>query len=589
MPASEINYEVSLESLHAHNYKVSCSFQTTPNAEVKMSLPSWTPGSYLIREFAQHVLEVKAICDGQDVLVAKKDKDTWALLPLGKDVRVEYLVYAFDPSIRAAFLDDSYAFFSGTSIFMRIHGAEHISHRLTVNKPTQPSAQNFKLTTSMPASKVGKAGFGSYVSKNYDELVDHPVLMSDFLNSTFDVSQTKHHLVVTPKIDFDIERLEKDCKKICQEHVDLFGGSPSFDSYHFLIRVEQDGYGGLEHRSSSALLCKLEDLPLVGQKTPPESYRDLLGLISHEYFHAWNIKRLKPSAFKSFDYNAENYTDLLWFFEGFTSYYDDLAVCRSKTITVENYLETLSDTISNVYSQNGRFAQTLSEASFDAWIKFYRPNENSPNAHVSYYKKGSLFALALDLKIRAHSDQKHSLDDVMRSLWIKYGANEKGLTESSIIAEINSLTNSDFSSFFQDHIHSTKDIELSDLLLGFGVELDWNNTDEKPYLGCSFKGGSDCIVKSVFHNSPAITAGIYAGDNIIAINNYQVDSDNFETQLARHKPGDTVKIHLFRRGTLRNVDAQLSELPPNKCTLKVLQQPNESQMKALASWLKTGY
>jgi predicted metalloprotease with PDZ domain len=435
----------------------------------------------------------------------------------------------------------------------------------------------------MPALQIDGDGYGSYQCADYDELVDHPVLLADFIKSSFEVRGVPHHLVCIPRFEFDVARLVSDCRKICEKHMDLFQARAPFKEYFFLLKAEDEGYGGLEHRASSALLCKLSDLPRVGERKEPEGYRTLLGLISHEYFHAWNVKQLKPTTFINYDYNNENYTELLWFCEGFTSYYDDLALLRCKAIDLKSYLELLSRDVTRLFNVPGRLKQSLADSSFDAWIKFYKPNENSSNATVSYYLKGSAVALALDLTIRLHTNHQKSLDTVMQSLWQKFGAQFKGITPEDIVNEANLAAASDLSAFFASYVRSTTELPLADLLSRFGIETKWK---EKVYLGCNLKREGDFFrIVSIDDESPAMRAGLSANDLLVAVNELRVNPNSFDPKFSRFHEGEELRFHVFRRGWLRDFSAKLAKSPHSLCVLSKKEQLSDEQSHALSAWL----
>jgi predicted metalloprotease with PDZ domain len=586
MNTTEVHFEISFPSPEAHVLRVRCEIANLTASQVDFSLPSWTPGSYLVRDFAQHVTSISASDLTGPLPLAKVNKDTWQCHTSHAELTIIYELYAFDASVRAAFFESSYAFFTGTAVFIRVHGYENSKHELTIHKPAFKSC----VATSMPSLNTDEDGFGTYLNQNYDELVDHPVMISDYQSHIFEVEGVKHEIALFPNLEFDVKRLISDCEKICKTQIGMFGSPPPFQRYVFLLKVEEDGYGGLEHRDSSALICKINDLPLKHHTGMTDGYRGLLGLFSHEYFHAWNVKRIKPATFLNYNYNRENYTELLWFFEGFTSYYDDLALRRSGVVDNKSYFDLLSRAISRVHAEQGRFKQTLADASFDAWIKFYKPNENSPNTNVSYYLKGSLVALALDLTIRQLSKGRGSLDDVMRTLWKNYALKDQGVTEAIIRQEANAAAQSNLDSFFEKYVHGLEELPLVELFESVGILLEFKSTQNEVlgatgHLGCLFKREGDFAISHVPTSSPAMKAGLCAGDVIVAINQLRVHHGNFESVLARYAPGDTVLIHVFRRGWLKELTAVLSQAPKTKCDLRMTKNMTKEQDAALNAWL----
>jgi predicted metalloprotease with PDZ domain len=369
-----------------------------------------------------------------------------------------------------------------------------------------------------------------------------------------------------------------DLKKVCEWQIRFFGEPAPMCRYIFLVTAIGDGYGGLEHRASTALICSRNDLPHPAIKGLNEGYRTFLGLCSHEYFHTWNVKRIKPAAFSPYDLNRENYTRLLWAFEGITSYYDDLALLRSGVIERKDWLELTAKTLSNVQRTPGRLRQSLADSSFDAWSKFYRPDENTPNAVVSYYAKGALLALALDLTLRLETQNRLSLDNVMQALWQRYGLTGTGLEDDDIRQLAEELSGLKLKRFFARYVHGTDELPLKALLAKAGIKLEWE-TAKTPALGVKTSGeGNEVKLLTVFTGSAAQTAGLSAGDILLAINGLRTTPATLDKQLARHKAGDTVQIHAFRRDELMQFDVHLD--PPAADTAKLSDaSPNNPPLK----------
>jgi len=414
-----IQHRIEIAQLHAHLFKVSLRIDA-PAAAQRISLPVWIPGSYLVREFARHLSPLSARQGQQARVVTQLDKCTWEIACEGRAaLEVSYEVYAFDTSVRAAFVDSRRGFFNGTSVFMRVEGREHEPQAVRI--AGLPKA--WRVHTALPSVKVNAQGVGDYQAPDYDALADHPVELGTPWHGEFTCKGVRHEFVVAgAPDDFDGDKLLADTRKVCEAQLGFWHGKRKapFTHYVFMLNVVEDGYGGLEHRQSTALICSRKDLPRVGRPAHKDGYTTLLGLISHEYFHTWNVKRLKPRAFAPYDYTRENHTRMLWFFEGFTSYYDDQFLLRTKLIDADTYLKLVSKTISQVLSTPGRQRFSAGQASFDAWTRYYRPDENTANATVSYYTKGALIALALELTLRrlpAHDGRQPTLDAVMLGLW----------------------------------------------------------------------------------------------------------------------------------------------------------------------------
>ena len=390
-------YRVGVASAAGHLFEVSLRIGAGGSTPRRLSLPAWIPGSYLIRDFARHIVAIGAETHGESVSLTKLDKQTWELAPTAGPVEVRYQVYAFDLSVRSAYLDATRAYFNGSSLLLRLHGAEGDPCELELVRPPadQGCGQGWTVETTLPAVAVDGAGFGRYAARDYWALIDHPVQCALHRAVEFEVQGVPHRAALSGRVEHcDLDRLAADLRAVCAYQARLFGALP-LERYLFLLTAVGDGYGGLEHRDSCSLLCARDDLPAAGERDASEGYRKFLGLCSHEYFHLWNVKRIQPAVFSTADLAREVHTTLLWAFEGITSYYDDLALVRSGRIPVQGYLELLARSISRLFRTPGRRRQSLAESSFDAWTKFYKADENAPNAIVSYYLKGSLVAWGL--------------------------------------------------------------------------------------------------------------------------------------------------------------------------------------------------
>jgi len=359
-----IQYTVNLYNPHAHIFKVTLEIAKPDTAGQVLSLPAWIPGSYMIRDFAKNIISIKAQSNNQQVSIEKLDKSTWKVEEVDAPILIEYEVYAWDLSVRSAHFDMTHAFFNGTSLFLMPHGFEEELCSVIIEPPANENYSQWKVATSLKNKDIDALGFGTYQANNYDDLIDHPVEIGTHSEFEFIVEKTVHKMAFTGIHRANAERLKQDITKICQTHCTMFGELPKIDEYLFLTMVTGDGYGGLEHRSSTSLMCSRDDLPLLTEPDEPnEKYRNFLGLCSHEYFHTWNIKRIKPEVFSPYDLTTESYTRQLWAFEGITSYYDELALVRSKVISVESYLELIGQTITRVLRGKGRFNQSIAESS----------------------------------------------------------------------------------------------------------------------------------------------------------------------------------------------------------------------------------
>jgi predicted metalloprotease with PDZ domain len=581
MKTSAIHYTLRPVNPAAHRFEVSCTVCTPDPAGQRFSLPAWIPGSYLIRDFARHLVSIRAEAADQTVALSKIDKHTWqaAALKSGTPLTLIYEIYAWDLSVRGAHLDTTHAFFNGTSVFLSVHGQEGSPCRVNIQPPAGPAYARWRVATALEPAR-GEAhsarhhGFGLYRAASYDELIDHPVEMGDFTLARFVACGVPHEIALSGRHDCDLERLTDDLKRVCEWQIRLFGEPAPMKRYVFLITVVGDGYGGLEHRASTALICARHDLPYKGMQGLSEGYRTLLGLCSHEYFHTWNVKRIKPAAFVPYDLTRENYTTLLWAFEGFTSYYDDLALRRSGVISRQDWLELTAKTLSNVEKTPGRRQQSLAESSFDAWSKFYRPDENTPNVVVSYYAKGALFALALDLTLRLQSQGQVSLDTLMRTLWQRYGQTGRGLEDDSIRQIAEELAGVSLKRFFADGINGTGELPLKKLLAAFGIALSWPPAPA-PSLGVKTASeGNDLRLATVFTGGAAQTAGLSAGDLLVAIDGLRVTASSLDKQLARRAAGDSLSIHVFRRDELMQFTLRLDPPAADSARLRIETRPH---------------
>ena len=603
MKTPQIRYSIFPANPEAHLFELRCTVDNPDPWGQVFSLPAWIPGSYLIREFAKHVVRIRAQSGRKPLRMVKLDKNTWQVEPFDGPVTVTMEVYAWDLSVRGAHLDTTHGFFNGPSVFLRVEGRDEDPVEVEILPPKGAKYRNWGVATAMKRKGARPYLFGTYEATNYDELIDHPVEMGTFELATFRAAGVQHDIAITGRHRTDMRRLTKDLKALCETQIGFFGTPAPMDRYVFLVTAVGDGYGGLEHRASTALLCSRNDLPHEGMDKPGSGYRTFLGLVSHEYFHTWNVKRIKPAAFTPYNFNVENYTTLLWAFEGFTSYYDDLLLVRAGLMPRNTYLETLGRNITNLLRVAGRKKQTVAESSFDAWIKYYRSDENTPNAGVSYYLKGSLIALSLDLLIREQTGGRKSLDHVMRALWKKYGMKGMGVPEDGIEQLAEQVSGLKLKRFFDQAIRSTADLPLQKLLASVGVDMQQRparpGTDrrdqaakkEQPAprgaaLGVrTGKEGGDVKLSQVFDGGAAQKAGLAAGDIVIAIDGLRVTPENFDAMLGRHRPGETVPVHAFRRDELHVLDVTLAAATAHDWTLTFNE--NQAAARARRRWLGT--
>jgi len=591
--AKPVLYRVDPYDPAGHRLRVVMTVDDPDPAGQVLALPAWIPGSYLIRDFARQVETIRASCRAQPVRIQKIDNHAWRCAAVRGPLRVEYTVYAWDLSVRGAHFDETHAFFNGTSVFLAARGRMDRPCLVELLPPTLSSAAQarcWRVYTSLPeaaghAGAAARHGFGWYRAPDYDALIDHPVEMGTPQVVQFTAHGALHELVFTGRIPhLDVPRLARDVHRICAAQIALFEPETrrapfldASDRYVFLVTATGDGYGGLEHRSSTALITMRQDLPTRANAAQTEGYRRFLGLVSHEYFHTWHVKRIKPAAFAPYDLWRENHTRLLWVFEGFTSYYDDLMLVRSGVVGQEDYLQLLADTITSVHRAPGRFKQSMADSSFDAWTRYYKQDENSPNALVSYYTKGALAALGLDLTIRTQTCGQKSLDDVMRLLWQRYGRDfyqgrAHGISEDAMPDLIHAATGVRVDAFLHRCVAACEDVPLQDLFAPHGVALTWEGADA-PSLDVRFgsmAGGVHGVpLATVFEGGAAHAAGLSAGDALIALDGLRVQSpDDVQRRLRAYAPGDVVTVHVFRRDELRDYRVTLAAPPADKAVLR---------------------
>ena len=516
---SAVHYTVQAADLHAHLFRVTLTVPA-PAARQIVSLPVWIPGSYLVREFARHLQGLQARQGRRSLAVAQLDKCSWQIdCRSDQPLQLSYEVYALDASVRAAWLDARRGFFNGTSLCLRVHGQEAAPHQLQL-QPVAGQPQ-WQAATGLTPLKTDKRGFGLYEARDYDELVDCPVELGSFWSGSFSACGIPHRFVVAGALpSFDGARLLADTQKICEAEIRFWHGQGAqagrkapHRQYLFMLNAVDEGYGGLEHRNSTALICGRRDLPRQGESKRSEGYTTLLGLISHEYFHTWNVKRLRPDAFAQYDYTRENHTPLLWFFEGFTSYYDDLLLRRAGLIDDATYLQLLAKTIQQVAQTPGRHVQSVAQASWDAWTKYYRQDENTPNATVSYYTKGALVALCFDLSLRAEG---HTLDALMRSLWQRCQGGP--MREQDVLEALQALTGRSWQRELQAWVHGTGELPLAKLLQAQGIRIDAEPGNFAQHLGLRHADANGSVqVKAVLRGSAAERAGLAAGDEWLGL------------------------------------------------------------------------
>jgi predicted metalloprotease with PDZ domain len=564
-----INYKISPKSLHGHIFEVELTLNKATSGKQVFMLPNWIAGSYLIRDFCKHIIVLKAYLNGRCVPVQKPNKNHWQINCAPGALKLVYEIYAFDLSVRHAYLTDERAFFNASSVFLLPLGFE--------DKICQVDISGFfgKIATTLALENE------LYCAKNYAHLLDCPVEIANFDSLEFNQNGITHTLTITGTHACDLDKLKQDMMLICAHHQDFFSELP-FDEYLFLTLATEKDYGGLEHQNSCALICAREELLAKNAR----KYTRFLALISHEYFHAWWVKIIKPANFHQLDFNQENDTQQLWIFEGFTSYYDELTLLRTRILSPEQYLELFAQTLTRLQQSSGRFKQSLLQSGAEAWTKFYQQDENAPNAIVSYYTKGALLAFALDIEIRRCTQNAKSLDNVMRFVWQNY--QNSGLENDDVQQVVRTVTGVDFSKFFNAYLLDTVELPLQAAFDFVGVDLQLKpNADDLSDFGMILS--QDLKIIRIFENSCAQKAGLYVGDCIVSVNNNALNFKQLSWVFNASTQGECLKVALFRDGLLKHKTLLIERLPPSLCVLNLSKNISAQTQQQQKSWFYAKY
>lgn len=580
-----IRFKVSVPNPHDHLLHVRLEVDAVGDAaHLDLSMPVWSPGSYLVREYARHVQNFRAFgADGEPRHAQKIDKATWRVDAANcASIAVEYEVFAHDLNVRANHVDDTHAFFTGVATYIYPRGREEEPIELEIAAPADSDWQVFTGLNPLDESRR------RFSAPNLDIFLDTPVELGAHKAHLIDVDGTAHRAVFNARTNLDYERFKVDLPKIIRANRDIFGDFP-YDDYLFITLVSDGAGGGLEHLNSTALIYPRDRFsPGEDPGGLDDGYINFLRLCCHEHFHAWNVKRIRPERLGPFDYQNENYTRDLWTVEGVTSYYDTLGLVRAGIIDAQGYLKRLLKSIYRYERIPGRYLQSLEDSSFDAWIKLYRPDENTLNSTVSYYLKGELVCALLDLEIRHQTGGEKSLDAVLKHLWERYFlADGSGYPEGGYQAIIEEATGAELDGFFEAFIRGVEDFDWRERLARVGLEFERENSKEGvAWLGLetSSRAGR-VLVSRVPAGSPAHAGGIYAGDEIVAIDGWKVEPGKLSTLLADKSPGQEIVCHVFRRGALREYTLKLGELPPDTYRLRTAEDASEQARALLKGWL----
>lgn len=580
----EINYTVSFPRPFTHLLEVEMRVAGEGRANLPRSLdlimPVWTPGSYLIREYARNVqdFQVGAAANPERNFIWRKiNKNTWRVdvPPDTREVRITYRVYANELTVRTNELNDRHAFWNNAALLMYPEGALGSPSTLRV----VPFA-DWRVATGLPTVS-GQPN--TFRAENYDILYDSPFEVGNFRAIDFTVRGVPHRIIIEGAGNYDAELLRRDVSRIVEAAVEMMGEIPYRD-YTFLLNLRQGGGGGLEHLNSTALISS----PFAFR--PAANYQKFLTLVAHEYFHLWNVKRLRPDALGPFDYTRENYTRLLWMAEGGTSYFEEMLVRRAGLSTDKDVLTEFAQTIQRIENAPGRRQMSIEEASFDAWIKYYRPDENAVNSQISYYEKGGIVALLLDLEIRNRSRGAHSLDDVLRALYTEFYKQGRNYTPEDLQRLAERFAGANLEQFFSSYVRGRAAIDYNAALQPFGLRLE---TSGKTITSGAFfsddlrQDGDRLTIVRVVEGTPAYEQGLNSGDQIIALDDRRVTRDTLPARLAEKQPGDTIRLTVFRFDELRTFEIKLGQNPvPAPYRIVPIENPSAEQKRLYQSWMR---
>ncbi len=575
MNKCNVHYIVSLEKISKHLLTITCLIENPVADSQIFTMPNWIPGSYLIRNLAKNIVAFEAMAGDEKLKVQKLNKNIWQVFSKHHaKISIAYDVYCYDESPRAAMAMQDRVFFDGCHIFLEPQQKSEQEIQVTILKP-----EGWDCITSMQ-----EISYNSYLADNFYDLIDHPFLIGRPKVLEFYVHNISHKIAISGHIptNVDLSLLTLDVQNICVTQADFFGDLPLTNSYIFFLHVTANAYGGLEHKNSSSLIAAYNNLPILGSDLRSDNYITLLGLFSHEYFHLWNVKRIKPEVFVNHNLHEEVYTYQLWIFEGITAYYDDLFLLKAKIITPTQYVSLLTSTINRVEYLPGREKQTLESSSFDAWIKFYQPNEGSNNNTVSYYTKGSLVALCLDILLFTQSEGKISLSTVMKVLWNKFGKNSIGLPEQYFESLVSDIAGVSYSDFFELAVRSTSNLPLEVLLGKISIKYIEDRQDIFNSIGFKLTPGTTKI-SYVQNDTSAELFDLCPQDEIIAVNGLKVVAGNCSTIINNCVFGNPIKITLFRQDVLLEKEIHLPLHPLTRCKLELNTQSDQKFLQWLES------
>ena len=570
---ASLSYQVAMSQPASHLFEVTLQVSNWQSATLDLKMPVWTPGSYLVREYARHLQDFTATGSKGDLAHQKLGKNYWQVATAGvTEIKVSYRVYANDLTVRTNHLDTTHGYFNGAALFFFVPGLE----QQPIEVKIIPPHLDWQVTTTLP--KV-PGETNTFLAQDFDTLVDTPIEVGTQQVYEFEVLGKPHSLAIWSQGNAKPEQIIADTTKIIEAEAKIFGGLP-YEQYLFLLHLSGSGYGGLEHKD-----CCTLNYPRFGFRDR-EKYGRFIQLVAHEFFHLWNVKRIRPKALETFDYEAENYTTSLWFCEGTTSYYDILIPLRAGIYNRKTCLKNLSKDISKYLNTIGRTVQPLGESSYDAWIKLYRRDAYSDNNQISYYLKGQLVSLLLDLLIRAKHHNKRSLDDVMVLMWSRFGQEEVGFTETQLRDTIAEVAEVDLNDFFFRYIETTEELPFNDYLNPFGLYLKAVAESDIPYLGMKVQSENNReVIKFVAAESPAALVGIDANDELLAIDGIKVNAKSLNERLKDYQPEDTIQVTVFHKDELKTLPVTLSKPQANSYELVIKDDLSPEQQQNLTGWL----
>ena len=568
-------YQVAMSQPASHLFEVTLKISDWRSPTLDLKMPVWTPGSYLVREYARHLQDFSARSGGGELTSRKLSKNHWQIATNNStEIKVSYRIYANDLTVRTNHLDATHAYFNGAALFFFVPGLE----QQPISIKIVPPQSDWRVTTTL--TKI-EGEENTFQAQDFDTLVDTPVEVGTHQVYDFEVLGKPHSLAVWSQGNANPQKIIADTTKVIEVEAEIFDGLP-YQEYLFLLHLSGSGYGGLEHKD-----CCTLNYPRFGF-SDREKYERFMQLVAHEFFHLWNVKRIRPQALETFDYEAENYTTSLWFCEGTTSYYDAIIPLRAGIYDHKTCLKNLSKDISKYLNTIGRTVQPLGESSYDAWIKLYRRDAYSDNNQISYYLKGELVSLLLDLLIRAKYQNKRSLDDVMRLMWSRFGQEEVGFSETQLRETIAEVAAENLDDFFARYIETTEELPFDDYLNPFGLYLKTVSESDAPYLGIRVQSDSNReVIEFVAAESPAALAGIDAKDVLLAIDGIKVDAKSLEERLKDYQAEDTIQVTVFHNDELKTLAVTLAQPQANLYELAIKDNLSQSQQQNLRGWLGT--